>query len=105
MPTAERLIVLLNSALAAVAFVVNAYAAKDAGPPWKAIRSAVATLAVVYSLGYLWLFIYPDKILGWSSVFRGISPLSRPIVWIIPAIVMRRTQKRVHQAIKSEEHL
>lgn len=104
MPTAERLIVLLNSALAAVAFAVNAYAAKDAGPPWKAIRAAIATLAAVYSLGYLWLFFNPKSILDWSATFRGISPLSWPVVWIIPALVMRRTQKRVQRAIRSEDN-
>lgn len=103
MSTAERAIILINSLLAAVAFVVNVYASRGAGPPWKAIRAAIATLAAVHSLGYLWLFFNPGGILGWSATFRGISPLSWPIVWIYPALVMLRTQKRVQKVIRAEE--
>lgn len=103
MSVVERSVVLLNSALAAVAFFVNVYAARDAGHPWKVIRASIATLAAIYALGYLWLFFNPGGILGWSATFRGISPLSWPVVWIIPALVMRRTQKRVQQIVRTED--
>lgn len=53
-------------------------------------------------LGYSYLAIFPDSILTWSQTMRGVSLLAWPIVWIIPAVVQRRSLRRTRDIIEKE---
>jgi hypothetical protein len=96
----ERWVVLINSLMAFVAMLVNAGTAHATPEPWRSVRIPIAVLAAIYCVAYLWLF-FAEDVGPWSSIMRGVSILSWPIVWIRPAIVNRRIVDAMRHAVKT----
>lgn len=97
----ERWVVLANSAMAAVAMVANLRTAVRSPEPWRHVRIPIGVLAGIYCVAYLWLFITED-VGPWSSVMRGVSILSWPIVWIRPAVVNLRLVRAMRTVVEQE---
>lgn len=92
----------MNAILAAVACVVNLRALPHNSPTWRNVHVSIAALAAVYVGGYLYLAIWPENLLTWSQTMRGVSMLAWPVVWIIPAVVQRRSIRRTNQILEEE---
>ena len=96
----ERWVILANAVMAFIAMFVNAGTAHATPEPWRSVRIPIAVLAAIYCAAYLWLFI-TENVGPWSSIMRGVSILSWPIVWIRPAIVNRRIVDAMRHAVKT----
>jgi len=53
-----------------------------------------AFLAAVTSLMYLYLIIFPDHLVGWSTIARSVFLVHIALVWILPAHVAIRARNR-----------
>ena len=72
-------VIAVNCALAFAAAAANVWAATRADPRFRPLFGAVGALALVYTVGYVWLLICRD-VEPWSKLFRGVSPLA----WLAP---------------------
>lgn len=98
----DRFVVALNGVLALVAALANLHSARGATGDWRRVRVSIAAVATAYVLGYAYLAMFPDEIITWSKVMRGVSLLAWPIVWIHPAVVQRRSMKRTKEILEKE---
>lgn len=96
----ERWVIVANAVMAFIAMFVNAGTAHATPEPWRSVRIPIAVLAAIYCVAYLWLFI-TENVGPWSSIMRGVSILSWPIVWIRPPIVNRRVVDAMRHAVKT----
>jgi len=55
-----------------------------------------AFLAVVTSLLYLYLIIFPDHLVGWTTIARSVFLVNLALVWILPAHIVNRDRNRSH---------
>ena len=85
MKGADLLILYVNSALAAVAALVNFLSGRVSPSDWKPVRYFIAFFAAFYSVGYLVLALGFVPFELWSRFFRGMSLFVWPVVWITPA--------------------
>ena len=93
----ERAVVALNALLALTATVINLHASKKVVGEWRGVRVSIAAVATAYVL-----VMFPEEIIVWSKVMRGVSLLAWPVVWIHPAVVQRRSVKRTREILEKE---
>lgn len=102
----DEAFIILNALLAGAAFATNLAAAWRAHPFAKAVHSAIAALALVYVVGYLYLELSDVSVEDWSSVMRGVSLAAWVIAWIGPAYVRvhrsRSLPSRLERAVLNE---
>lgn len=60
--------------------------------------AAIGALAVFYCVGYAAVLAGLVPVLAWSQFFRGVSILSIPVVWIMPARARRLRWERDREA-------
>lgn len=80
-----------NAVIFGIAFIINVYAMRTHGlPAFKAIRAAVAFLAIVFLVSYVYLARLhdPHDIARWGEINRGISRISVPVIWWTQAIAV-----------------
>jgi biotin transporter BioY len=99
----DRLVVVLNALLAATAAVTNARTVIGNSEAMQRVRASIAAIAAVYVVGYGWLALYPETIVTWSKTMRGVSLIAWVVVWIVPAVVQRRSMKRVREILDKEQ--
>lgn len=102
MTSFDRAVVIVNSLLAFASMCANAQAIRGSSPTWRSVHAAIAALAAVYAVAYAYLAVWPHAILTWSQTMRGVSLLAWPLVWIIPAVVQRRSNRQVRDIINKE---
>lgn len=79
------MVIALNAMGAGFACGWNVVAAARAPHRFRPIHSSIATLAAVYVVGYAWLLASDVAVTTWSALFRGVSLIAWPLVWIGPA--------------------
>jgi|CXWK01.1.fsa_nt_gi hypothetical protein len=87
-----------NLFLVIVALLVNVYAFIHANPQRRPIYAPTMVLCAVYIGSYLVLLgDFPERILEWSRIMRGVSLVAWVTVWIIPPLF----DVKVHQERKA----
>ena len=94
---ADSIVITYNIILCLLAAVANFAAAKVVPKKIALVKRSTAVLASIYCLGYSWLLFDDLPVAEWSSIFRGVSLLSWPIVWIWPALSWTKLLKDLHQ--------
>lgn len=102
MSSFDRAVVVVNALLALLSACANIGAVRGSTATWRSVHVTIAALAVVYSAAYLFLAVWPHAILTWSQTMWGVSLVAWPLVWIIPAVVQRRSNKQVRDIITRE---
>ena len=85
------------------AVVENVRAYRACPPQARAERhhsAGVAVLAAVYVVGYVVVLTGVVDVLLWSEFFRGVSLLAIPLVWVQPAVQLRRRWKADREAAR-----
>ena len=98
----ERAVVALNALLALGATIANLLSSREATGEWRGVRVSIAAVATAYVIGYTYLAMFPEEIIVWSKVMRGVSLLAWPVVWIHPAVVQHRSMKRTKEILEKE---
>lgn len=62
------------------------------------MHRAIGYLSAVYVAGYAWLLSGTVSVVRWSQIFRGVSLVAFPLVWIAPAVMTARGWQRVRAA-------
>lgn len=58
------------------------------------MHRAIGNLSAVYVAGYAWLLSGTVSVVRWSQIFRGVSLVAFPLVWIAPAVEDARKWQR-----------
>lgn len=93
MNTLDVAVIWLNLILAATSALAAGWAATTDDPRRRPLWGAAAAIAVAYTGGYTWIITGGD-VTTWSRVFRGVSIVTWPVVWIIPPIRSAHTHRR-----------
>ncbi len=83
----DNFIIWMNLIGAGVSFYWQREASRIGIPALRRTHLAVATLAVLYVLAYLFLLVGDLLFLNWSSYMRGVSLVVWPVVWTWNAVV------------------
>lgn len=81
------------AAVMAAAGVVHIRAWRETPPiarRERRLHAATAALAACYVAGYLAVLFHLVPVLVWSQFFRGVSLVTIPVVWIMPAATSQR---------------
>lgn len=92
MSTFDRLVIVANLVAVSGCIVVLVRAAVSDDVRLRPVWAAVAALAAVYAGGYVWLLATED-VMRWSGIFRGVSIVTWPLVWAVPAL----RSSRIHE--------
>ena len=80
----DMFVLIANGVLAAVSLVAHIIASNLTDPRKRPLHAAIAVVCLIYVLGYTWVVITQD-VFEWSRLFRGVSIIVWPLVWIAPA--------------------
>lgn len=100
-PTADLVVTVVNLVLAAVTSTISTWAAFRGLRAFRPLHAAVASLAVVYVVAYVWLlanYADSDPLVTWGKAMRGVSLAVWPTVWMGQAILSLKLQAAMTRA-------
>ena len=62
------------------------------------LHRAIRYLAALYVIGYGWLLTGTVPLVEWSRIFRGVSLIAFPLVWVAPALLATRRWRQEREA-------
>jgi hypothetical protein len=62
------------------------------------LHRAIGCLAALYTVGYGWLLTGAIPLVEWSRLFRGVSLIAFPLVWVAPALLATRRWRQEREA-------
>lgn len=104
--TLDLFVAHVNLFLAIGALGANVYAIRYGHPFRRPMHASGAALCVIYIVSYVILLgDFPQRILAWSRIMRGVSVVAWCIVWIAPPIMdvyLQRRTGKVADRLQSE---
>ena len=91
-------VVTASAVFAAVACVLNFRAACYGPFGLRTINGIRGALAGLYVLSYVWLLFHLEQRAMWSRNMTGVSLFTWCAVWILPAVVALRLERKAKQA-------
>ena len=82
-----------------VAFALNLYGARTAFKPWNYMFGAIAALALVFAVSYMWLITGHWSIPVWSKYVRFLGLVAWPLAWWTPVLVFTHRMNHYEQRL------
>lgn len=102
----DHYIIGISAVLALFACILNIYAACTGPYALRVVCVVRGSLAGIYFLSYVWLFLNSDSRLVWSKAMVGVSLFTWVAVWNYPAIAairLERRTKKVNRRLMEEQ--
>lgn len=99
-PLIDEWVAVLSLIGAAASVALNWQAARVGLLRFRTVHAAIATIALLYVAGYLWLLFGNVDPARWSSTLRGLSMVAWVVVWLLPAAMSVRMNRELHTAIR-----
>ena len=101
-------IVWANIVVIVVALCANGWALTHASPSRRPVYGTTIALCVIYLVSYgVLLGDFPQRVVTWSRVMRGVSLVAWVVVWTIPALydvkLYRERRNAVEQLIATTD--
>ena len=99
-----RMTDLYNAVLAWVAAMTHVWAAVHTSGKLRIMFIVIASLALLYSVSYWWLFFHPNRVQEWSNFLRPYGIVTWVVAWSVEPVVLvlylRRKAREIEQVAR-----